>query len=294
MQVDINSMVVVVVGGDSRQAEVVRRFLALGAEVRVCGLPWSEDFRGAVRCETVEEAFRGAGVVVGPVLGADAGGFVHAQPGIDRPEVREEDLRVLKLGARFFIGLGTPSLREMAARAGVALVEYREGDDFAILNSIPSAEGAIQMAMEMLPITLHGSSAFVLGFGRTGQTLAGMLRGIGAHVTVAARKTRDLARIYAEGHHPVEFGELRRELGKADVVFNTAPALVLDREALSAMNREAVIIDLASAPGGTDFEAARGLGIKAVLAPGLPGKVAPRTAGRYVADLVIRYLKRQS
>lgn len=291
MRVNFNSSAVVVLGGDSRQAEVVRRFLSLGAEVRVCGLPWSEDFRRAKRPETVAEAFREARVVIGPVLGVDASGFVHAQPGVDRPEVREEDLRLLEPGACFFIGLATSALREMAARTGVTLVEYRDRDDFAILNSIPSAEGAIQMAMEMLPITLHGSSAFVLGFGRTGQTLAGMLRGIGARVTVAARKARDLARIFAEGHRPVEFGELVGELGEADAVFNTVPALVLDAKALSALNREAAVIDLASAPGGTDFEAARRLGIRAVLAPGLPGKVAPKTAGRYVADLVVRYLK---
>jgi dipicolinate synthase subunit A len=51
-----------------------------------------------------------------------------------------------------------------------------------------------------------------------------------------------------------------------------------------------VVIDLASAPGGTDFNAARELGLKAELAPGLPGIVAPVTAGRIIAELIVRHL----
>jgi len=56
------------------------------------------------------------------------------------------------------------------------------------------------------------------------------------------------------------------------------------------MPSRAVIIDLASKPGGTDFRYAERRGIKALLAPGLPGIVAPKTAGRIMADCLGRLL----
>jgi len=77
---------------------------------------------------------------------------------------------------------------------GIQLIETANLDELAILNSIPSAEGAIQMAMDATKITIHGSASFVLGLGRFGTTLARMLHGIGAQVTGVARKPSDLAR----------------------------------------------------------------------------------------------------
>lgn len=174
------------------------------------------------------------------------------------------------------------------------MIETAKLDELAILNSIPSAEGAIQMAMEATKITIHGSQSFVLGLGRCGWTLARMLVGIGAHVTGVARKPSDLARAEEMGLQALHFANLEDEIGRAEIVFNTVPHQVLDRMMLEKVSHDAVIIDLASIPGGTDFEYAQMLGIKAQLAPGLPGIVAPKTAGRILAhiypQLILRHL----
>ncbi len=45
-----------------------------------------------------------------------------------------------------------------------------------------------------------------------------------------------------------------------DVVVNTIPAPVLGERELAAMPGGSLVVDLASLPGGTDFEAARELG----------------------------------
>ncbi len=87
--------------------------------------------------------------------------------------------------------------------------------------------------------------------------------------------------------------DLSQEVGKADLIFNTVPSLVLDRVVLDSVNREAVIVDMASSPGGTDFEYASFLGIKALLAPGLPGIVAPKTAGKILAQVLPKLILRQ-
>ena len=118
-----------------------------------------------------------------------------------------------------------------------------------------------------------------------------MLRGIGSRVTVVARSPGARARATAAGHDAAELADLARLLARAKFCFNTIPAMVVPRVAIECAAADLTIIDLASAPGGVDFAAAQELGIKAVLAPGLPGLVAPRTAGRYLAETILRILR---
>jgi len=148
----------------------------------------------------------------------------------------------------------------------------------------------VQMAMEKLPITIHGSRCLVLGFGRTAQTLAQLLDAMHAKTTVVARNQSQLARAEAMGLHIIHISELVNCLQQPNVIFNTIPAPVITEDILARLTPATLIIDLASAPGGTDFIAAQRLGIEALLAPGLPGKVAPRTAGLLLARVVPRVL----
>ena len=73
-------------------------------------------------------------------------------------------------------------------------------------------------------------------------------------------------------------------------IFNTVPALVLTKDILAKAQKNVLIYDIASAPGGTDFAAARALGLQAALLPGLPGKVAPLTVGRQLAEIYAYYI----
>lgn len=282
-----------VLGGDRRMPAAAASLAARGARVRVTHLPGDVTPPGCVHCNRPEEALDGAQVALLPVQAVGADGRLHTEGEVPALYIRPAALDCLEPGAVVFAGLAAPLLREAVAARRLQLVEYRDRDDFAIYNSIPSAEGAIQMAMEASPLCLFDSQSLVLGYGRTGVTLAQMLRGIGAHVTVAARREADLARITAAGHRPLPISRLAEGVARADFAFNTIPALVLTRTALERAPRHLVIIDLASAPGGVDFDAAAAVGIRALLAPGLPGKVAPVTAGRIVADLVVRYLSRR-
>ena len=158
------------------------------------------------------------------------------------------------------------------------------------MNSIPTAEGALQIAMEETKKTIHGSKCCVLGFGRVAITLARILKAIGADVTVVARNEAQLARAYEMGCKKATYYELKDILNDTDIIFNTVPKMVLDRDVLKHANLDILIIDLAAQPGGTDFEAANTFGLKAILAPGLPGKVAPIFAGRILADIIPRLI----
>ena len=291
---EIAGLRVVILGGDRRELEVARILDALGARVRAVGLPWPDAVSWTAN--RLEEAAAWADCLVAPVGGTDDVGNVlycitdDTQP---PPRVTAEVVGRIRPGALFFIGKAAPYLRELCRRQEVRLVEFRERDEFAVLNSVPTAEGAIQMAMEHTDITLHGSELLVLGYGRCGRTLAGMLRGLGAHTWVAAREAALAARAAVDGHRILEWGELKGRIGTMEVVFNTVPAVVLPEEVLAHAEGELVVVDLASAPGGVDFLAARRLGIRAYLAPGLPGIVAPKTAGRIVAKVILQFLARE-
>lgn len=288
----VSGKTVAVLGGDRRMAEAVHFFLRAGARVRLAGLEWEDRFAGVQVCSSGAEALTGAQAAVLPVQGVSPDGKVFTVPGAPACQVDVDGLRRLERGATLFVGIGNQNLARMCEEAGVSLVEYRESDNFATWNSIPSAEGAIQMAMEATPFTIFGSRSLVLGFGRTGKAIALLLRGLYSDVTVAARNEVDLARIWAGGYRPVEWERLEQAVAEADLVFNTVPAMVLTRSVLSGAPRHAVVIDVASAPGGTDFQAAADLGLTAKLAPGLPGIVAPVTAGRIIAELIVRHLER--
>jgi dipicolinate synthase subunit A len=281
-----------VLGGDRRELVVADRLQAAGAEVRAVGLPWPDPV--SYTANRLEDVVAWADVVVAPVGGTDEAGRIAYSivpegefPG---PRLTEDVVSRMRAGTLLIIGSARPALEDLCARYGVRLVAYRERDEFAILNAIPSAEGAIAMAMEASDITLHGSHSAVLGYGRLGTVLAGMLRGLGARTTVVARSVAERARAAAAGHRGVGFPELAEVAASADLVFNTVPAPVITAPVLERMRRETVIIDLASAPGGTDFAAARRLGVPARLAPGLPGIVAPKTAGNLEADMVLSLL----
>ena len=108
-------------------------------------------------------------------------------------------------------------------------------------------------------------------------------------VTVSARKETDLAWIEALGCQAMDAEHLNLE--GFDLVMNTVPVRLLTEERIASMKKDAAIIDLASAPFGTDFEAAKRRGITALTAPSLPARVFPEKAGRILAKSAICLLK---
>ncbi|MFZ5649087.1 MAG: dipicolinate synthase subunit DpsA [Bacillota bacterium] len=295
MQPHLSGVTVAVLGGDAREVVLAEGLLAAGARIRAVGTPDSlKRGPGVEICRDISEGLEGVNAVVLPVPGVknDRGELHGVFP--DRPLVLSRELlSLLPAGTPVLVGFARKVLKEMVSQCNLRLIELMNMDDVAILNSIPSAEGAIQLAMENSDITIHGSRSLVLGFGRTGMTLARILGALNSRTTVVARNPVQRARAVEMGSTAVDFSELGHEASKADFLYNTIPSMVLDKEILICVSSGALIIDLASPPGGTDFEEAKRLGIKAILAPGLPGKVAPKTAGRILADVVLRVLAKE-
>lgn len=157
-------------------------------------------------------------------------------------------------------------------------------------TALPTAEGAVQVAMEELPFTLHSARVLILGFGRVGKLTAHRMGALGAKVTVCAQGYADLAWAAAYGHETMWLEKLGGELGGYDLIVNTIPAQVLDRRRLAWVHPGAFLLDLASAPGGVDQAAAKELGLRVLQAPGLPGRTAPVTAAAAIRDAVYHIL----
>ncbi len=175
--------------------------------------------------------------------------------------------------------------------AGIETVDYLACEELSIRNAVPTAEGAVQMMLEEMPCTIYGSKVLILGFGRIGSRLALILHAMGAEVTVAARDVVKRAQAEMLGCHSIPFTELEACADKFDVICNTVPAKVVTETVLEKIRKETLILDLASKPGGIDWDAAQKLGRCVVWALSLPGKTAPVTAGEIIAKTILHILE---
>lgn len=266
---------VAVLGGDARQKWLALELDQAGVSARTCLVQDLPDL-------PLEKALDGVDGVVFPVPALTPEGRLHAR--CATPPTAEEILSLLRPGTIVFGGRLPEGVFD-----GFPTVDLMKLERVAAANAVPTAEGAIQMAMEQTDLTLQGSRCLVIGWGRIGKLLAKKLRALDAEVTVSVRSPGDAAMLQALGFQTDRTGIYDAGL-EYDLIFNTVPAMVLDRKALARTPEEVCILDLASAPGGVDFDAAAVLERNAVLVPGLPGKVAPRTAGRILGREILAYL----
>ena len=211
-------------------------------------------------------------------------------PAADKPTPLRTLAETLPVHTQVFCGMAGAAA-DLFYRRGIRLYDYARREEFAIRNAVPTAEGAAEILLRALPSTVQGAHILVTGFGRTGRACARLLHNMGAHVTAAARRCSALASADSAGYRALYLDELHRFMNEFDAVINTVPARVLGERELSAMRRDCPVVEIASAPYGTDTEAAKRLGIAVHIAPSLPGKIAPKTAGRILADTVLNILR---
>ena len=178
--------------------------------------------------------------------------------------------------------------------ADIKSIDILKNEYFTIKNTVPTAEGAIAKAIELTDINIDKANIMVLGFGRVGNTLCYKLKNLGANVYAEARKERDLAWIDVFGYNAIPLEKINENICKMDIIFNTIPELILDKSKLILMNEKTLIIDLASKPGGTDFESANKMGIKAILYSGIPGKIASEYEAELIKEVIYKEIKRKN
>ncbi len=230
------------------------------------------------------------GLAVFP-LPAFCGGERLNAPFCPSPPLWESCLDYIKPGAWVLGGMLPARFCELAKQRGLHVADYYMREELSVLNCIPTAEGALEIAMRETSRTIFGARALVTGFGRVGKAMVKLLLGCGAKVTVTARRQEDLAwaRMTGAAAEPME--KLAAAAADADLIFNTVPACLFGREILAGLPKECLLIDLRSKPGGVDFEAAKELGVRVIWALSLPGKVAPLTAAEIIRDTIDHILE---
>lgn len=178
----------------------------------------------------------------------------------------------LKEGGIVFGGSFSEHAKDIFTSRGFEVFEYMSRDELVIKNCIPTAEGALQIAMEELSVTIRDLKTLIVGYGRVGKITADLFASVGADVTATARKQSDLALCKALGINAKKTSEALDTPEAYDLIINTVPSMIITHKVLEKVNKNVLIIDLASRPGGVDFESAKELGIKVVWALSLPLK----------------------
>ena len=278
-----------VLGGDMRQGKLAQLLAEDGHRVHTYAL---ED--GAVPAPglTAEPGLSGveqADCVVLPLPVSSGGGLLNAPLSRLSPPMTDV-LAPLSPGQMLCGGRVDPVTAALAAERGLTIRDYFAREELAVANAVPTAEGAVQIAMEQLPITIHGARVLVVGFGRVGRALAQRLAALGAKVTVAARRYESLAGAPASGDRAVLNRPRAGGGGGSAIVVKTVPTQVLLEAELADLKPDCLVLDLASKPGGVDLEAAGRLGRTVIWALSLPGKVAPVTAGSAIKNTIYHML----
>ncbi|GAY74615.1 dipicolinic acid synthetase subunit A [Sporolactobacillus inulinus] len=282
---------IVIMGGDARQIEVINKLIALDAHLSLVGFDQLDrNFNGASKV-TMDEINPGTvDSIILPVSGTSQEGIVETTFSNEKVKLTKEWVTKTPEHCVIYSGITTRYLNQLVAETGRGLVKLFARDDVAIYNSIPTVEGTLMMVIQNTDITIHDANVIVLGLGRTGMSVARAFHALGAHVKVGSRNPAQIARAIEMGVKGFYLKDLEKEVEDNEICINTIPALVLTSQVLSRMPASSFIMDIASLPGGTDFRFAKKRGIKAIITPGLPGMVAPKTAGRIIANVLAELL----
>lgn len=190
--------------------------------------------------------------------------------------------KLVKHDGIIFTGINGGRLKKFFP--GKKIFTYMEQEELTLRNAFITAEGAILTALEKMSVTLNGQTVLIAGLGRIGTSLAAILKGFGANVTALVRNGKGRAKAELAGIRSIYAEELDGSFG---LVFNTVPSLVFTADILEKFPEDTLFIELASSPGGFCEAPPRNI----IQAQGLPGKTAPKSAGKALAETIRKAIK---
>ena len=266
-------------GGDARQIYMSQKLSEYG-KVYTYGI--SEHSGKTIRLGNLSEMSEKADVLVFPLM---TNGSLKLDIGNKTVDC-SDFVPYLRKNAVVTGGRLSTKQIEFFSALGFDVTDYFKREELVIKNCIPTAEGALQLAMQELATTIYNSRVLVIGYGRVAKACGKLFDAVGAETVCTARKIGALAEAENAGLKAFPLNELFGHIDSFDLIINTVPALILEEGLLKAVGKDALIIDLASKPGGVDFECATKLNKRVIHALSLPGKVAPVTSGEIIAEAV--------
>lgn len=282
---------IAVIGGDLRTVYLAK-MLAKEHTVITYGQELAEFKTEAMKIDNLKSAIELSDIIIGPVPFSKDGESVHAK--FSREKILVEEVIKYCKGKLLIAGAISDEICNLAKENDVQVIDLMKEESLTVLNTIATAEGTLELAINKTKRVLQGSNVLVLGYGRVAKVVAQKFAAMRAKVTCAVRRSEVFAWIEVDGYDSLNINELGENLGTFDIIINTPPTMILNRDRLLKLKKDCLVIDLASYPGGVDFEAAKELGISFEWALGLPGKVAPITAAEHIKKTIDEILVKMS
>lgn len=275
---------ILIAGGDYRQTYLARFLLKYFDKIYTIGFNQTLKFDEITVLEDIADLDEKINILILPPVTTNDGITVNT-PFFDKNLYIDDVLKHLSKGAKIYAGNISASLLNKFSASGFYVSDYLNDEKFILENTVPTAEGALMIALEETPFVLYGAKTAVLGYGRVGATTASLFRRTGADVYIFDRKHEKRIHAQIQNLTALEFDD--KKLFDCDIIINTVPCMVLGSEKLKQIKRDALIIDLASKPGGVDLEYAKQRGLNVIWALSLPGKVAPVTSGEIIGRTIL-------
>ena len=276
-----------IIGGDLRYIRLAEILAKENNEVNVFGLEEYKNFnniKNLNKKNTLEEILEVSEILIAPIPFTKDKVNLHMPYSLRKIEI--EEFLIKCKNKTVLAGSISDRVKSKVKELNVNLIDLLENEELTIFNTIATAEGTIKILIENTEINLHRSKTLILGFGRVAKTLAKKLQGLDVDVTCAARKSKDLTWIETYGYKATNINELKENLYQFDSIINTVPNIILTEEKLQYVNKECLLIDLASTPGGFDKDAIEKRKLKYNWALALPGKVAPLVTAKYIKNAI--------
>lgn len=275
-----------IAGGDKRTAHMAAVFARKGYKVICFGTVEPLMDNNIYTAHTLQEAVTNSSVLIcGIPFQKD--GFLYFEK-MPFPIPLSELHRILQKHHTIFGGMIPEDFRKICDSREIHCYDFLMEEPLTIRNAVAAAEGAVLEALLHKDTLLHLSSTLVLGYGRCAKVLADKLKGLSAQVTVCSEHPQELAYAHSLGFYTIPLSELPQKIDQFEYIFNTIPAQILTRPCLEKMQKESLIIDIASNRTGVDYEAATSLQRSVLFCPGLPGKYASRSCAEQLAEYVFQ------
>ena len=285
-------MKILIIGGDSRQCEIGRRFADIGHEVYTFALELP--LNNAYAAEDLQKALANSDIVLLPLPMTRDGIYINTPFYSGERITLDEVFSGISKNSLLLCGKMSDVLREKAKSLHLHFEDYYENETFLGENAYITAEGAVFLAMERLKTTVKKCPVLIVGGGRIAKNLFLLLSAMNARVCFCARNDYDLRWAEALGAKTLDLAsdteDIERAVEKSDVIFNTVPVRVIPDCAFEKAKKELIYIELAG-DEGLISPVLTEKGIYVVCAKALPSKYAPQSAGLLLYDTISDILK---
>lgn len=278
---------ITLIGGDLRSVKLAQMLEKDGNIITTFGFEKSDEIienTNIKKAQNIEEAIENSEIIIAPIPFSRNGEEIIGAFSEDK--IKIEDLIKNKHSKIIMAGNISEEIVSKLEKNYEKVYDLMKMEELVVLNTIATAEGTIDAVITNTDKIIQGSKVLVLGFGRVAKIVALKFRVLAAIVTCAARKTSDLAWIKAYGYTAKNINNIKESLGDYDVIINTVPDMIINEPELKAVRKDALLVDLASNPGGIDRKVAKNLNLKLIWALSLPGKTAPVTSAEFIKETI--------